>query len=66
MKMALNQIKYTLWRDRIVPILELSGWEKATDGEKTLMRNRDYGYQFEFKYYGNSAPVKISDPEPIG
>ena len=65
MRMAINQIKYSIWKDRILPILELSGWEKATEENRTYMMNRTSGYRFEFKYYGNSAPVKLCDLEQI-
>lgn len=64
--MAKYQIKYSVWRHRILPILELSGWEQVTEKNRTYMLNRTSGYRFEYMYYGNSSPVNICDPEPIG
>ena len=62
--MTSYKIKYSVWMKRIVPILELSGWE-ITEGDATYMLHRASGQRFSFRYYGNSAPVQIHDLEKI-
>ena len=63
--MTSYKIKYSVWKQRIVPILELSGWEQITEGDATYMLHRASRHRFEFRYYGNSAPVQINELEKI-
>ena len=61
-----NKVRYSTWKNRIMPILEISGW-KTIEADKfmTYMVNDSIGYRFEFRYYGKSAPVWIGELEVI-
>ena len=64
--MARYRVKISVWKSRILPILKISGWEEMTEGDKTYMVNEDRRYRFEYRNYGNSAPVSIMELEEIG
>ena len=63
--MISNKVKYGVWQKRILPILEVSGWNISTIDGTTYMVNESVGYRFEYRYYGNSAPVWIGRLEAI-
>ena len=58
-----NKVKYGVWQRRIVPILKASGWNNVEIDGISYMVNTNIGYRFEYRYYGNSAPVWIGDLE---
>ena len=60
-----NKVKYGVWQRRIVPILKVSGWNSMNIDGIYYMVNTTIGYRFEYRYYGNSAPVWLGDLEAI-
>ena len=60
-----NRTYYSTWKKRIVPILELSGWEEVEIGARTYMVNHSIKCRFEYRYYGNSSPFWIGELEVI-
>ncbi len=60
-----NKVKYGVWQRRIVPILKVSGWNSTNIDGISYMVNTTIGYRFEYRYYGNSAPVWLGNLEAI-
>jgi len=60
-----NKVKYGVWKRRIVPILKASGWNIVNIDDHTYMVNESIGQRFEYRYYGNSAPVWLGNLEAI-
>ena len=58
-----NKVKYSVWKHRLLPILRASGWFEDEINGKTYMVNILVGHLFEYRYYGNSAPVWIGPLE---
>ena len=63
--MISNKLKYGVWQRRILPILEVSGWNSTINDGTTYMVNESIGQRFEYRYYGNSAPVWVGELEAI-
>ena len=63
--MSSYKVKYSVWKSRIVPVLEASGWHSLEIGGSTFMVNETIGLRFEYRYYGNSAPVNVGILEAI-
>lgn len=63
--MSSNKVKYGVWQRQIVPILKVSDWNSATIDDTTYMVNESIGQRFEYRYYGNYAPVWVGDLEAI-
>jgi len=63
--MRSNRIKYGVWKYRILPILEASGWTSQSIDGSNYMVNETFGQRFEYRYYGNSAPVLIGNLEVL-
>ena len=63
--MVISRVRYGTWKERILPILEISGWETVELGARTYMVNSSIGYRFEYRYYGKSAPVWVGELEVI-
>ena len=63
--MISNKLKYGVWQSRILSILEVSGWNSMTINRTTYMVNESIGQRFEYRYYGNSAPVWIGELEAV-
>jgi len=59
------KVKYSSWKNRIIPLLELCGLKVERIDEKTYLVNREIGYRFEYRYYGHSAPVWIGETEVV-
>ena len=63
--MRKHRIHYSAWKCRILPILEVSGWIHRNLNGSTSMVNRDIAQRFEYRYYGNSAPIWIGPLEVV-
>ena len=63
--MATYRTWYSTWRHRIIPILEISGWELQEIDAKTYFVNGSIGYRFEYRYYGNCAPIWLGELEVV-
>ena len=63
--MRKHRINYSAWKCRILPILEVSGWNSLNLDGSTFMVNRTIGQRFEYRYYGNSAPIWIGPLEVV-
>ena len=63
--LVISRVRYGTWKERILPILEISGWETVELGARTYMVNSSIGYRFEYRYYGKSAPVWVGTLEVI-
>ena len=58
------KVIYRTWKNRILPMLELSGWTSYEDDNgTTFMFHESLNYRFEYRYYGNSAPVWLGELE---
>ena len=58
-------IKYSVWKRRILPILEASGWNSMTVSGRTYMVNSALGQRFEYREYARCSPVLIGTLEVI-
>ena len=63
--MRKHRIQYSAWKCRILPILEVSGWISRNLNGSTYMVNENIVLMFEYRYYGNSAPIWIGPLEAI-
>ena len=59
------KVYYSTWKNRILPILKISGWIDETIDDKTYKINYTIGYRFEYRNYGKSAQVWVGELEVI-
>ena len=59
------KVYYSTWKNRMLQILEISGWIDEKIDDKTYMINRTVGYKFEYRDYGKSAQVWVGELEVI-
>jgi hypothetical protein len=61
--MSSYKIKYSVWKKRVLPILERSGWELMENEGATYFVHQASKSLFEFRYYGDSSPVNVGEIE---
>ena len=59
------KVYYSTWKNRILPILKISGWIDEKTDNKTYKVNSMIGYRFEYRDYGKSAQVWVGELEVI-
>ena len=59
------KVYYSTWMNRIIPVLEISGWTDEKIDKKTYKINTSIGYRFEYRDYRKSAQVWVGELEVI-
>ena len=59
------KVRYSTWKNRMLQILEISGWNTEQIDGRTYMVNPGVGCRFEYRDYGKSAQVWVGELEVI-